>query len=37
MTVAAAHRHEWSLRETEYADGMTVRRFECRCGAVTFD
>ena len=31
------HDHSWELRETDYDDsGLTVRRFECDCGGVSY-
>lgn len=31
------HDHLWSLRDTEFDDsGLTLSRFECDCGAVTY-
>ena len=31
------HDHIWALRDTEYDNGLTLRRFECEsCAAVRF-
>jgi len=31
------HEHAWSLRDTEYDNGLTLNRFECdTCSAVRF-
>jgi hypothetical protein len=30
--------HRWELRDEEFEDGHTIRRFEClTCGAVRFE
>lgn len=34
---AFAHEHTWALRDTEHYDyGLTVNRFECDCGGVSY-
>lgn len=30
------HEHAWMMTEADYADGFSVRRFDCRCGASDF-
>ncbi len=33
----AAHDHLWALRDTEHDDfGLTLNRFECDCGDVSY-
>ena len=35
--VGCPHDHVWELRETEYDEcGMTLNRFECDCGQVSY-
>ncbi|MBO9520820.1 MAG: hypothetical protein J7518_04705 [Nocardioidaceae bacterium] len=36
LRLVPPHEHAWSLRDTEYADGICVRRYECDCGEVDF-
>jgi hypothetical protein len=34
---APVHEHIWTLRETEYDEhGLTINRFECGCGDVSY-
>lgn len=34
---AGAHEHLWALRETEHDDhGLSLNRFECDCGGVSY-
>lgn len=34
---APVHEHNWTLRETEYDEhGLTINRFECDCGDVSY-
>lgn len=35
---AASEEHTWQLRDVEFEDGVTTRRFECvACGAAHFE
>lgn len=36
-TAGHGHAHDWRIAEVEYVDAVSVRVFECWCGAAEMD